>query len=138
MSMRGALQQFTSVTMVKCFRHQRIGLWNWLLSVTVIVAIILSAITHSESRADTHKMGGNFITSTVLGDHCVPTQKSSPGEKTHHHCGLGGSCFQFVLADQQTFIRVPRKESVIAVQMPMLATRSIAPPLPPPIFPIIA
>ena len=72
-----------------------------------------------------------------MSSHGKPDQKSSGDHKIHPLCGPGAGCFAFTIAEISTTIGLPAVHTVNAALTVVLSTRSIAPPLPPPISVII-
>jgi hypothetical protein len=123
-------------------------LWQWLLPLALSFALVLSISMRMEPMAHArlsnqpigeamvmpgHGMGGY----NMLG-HDVPVKKANPDQKLHPPCNPGAGCFSFTSSEPPA--EMPRQPvtPVYASSAQLLTARSTIPPLPPPIFDIIA
>jgi hypothetical protein len=129
-------------------KHVPRRLWQWLLPMALSLALVLSISMPMDSMAHAslssqhsgeamvmpgHDMGGYHM----LGDD-VPVKKASPDQKLHPPCNPGAGCFSFTLSEPPAEMLRQTVAPVYASSVPLLTARSTIPPLPPPIFDIIA
>ena len=112
--------------------------WHWLLPVVMSLAIVASTSMPFEAVSAAHHVVQQYSQHDSMSNHDMPDHKSSGIQKIHPLCGPGAGCFAFTIAETSTTIGIPAVHTVNAVLTVVLSTRSIAPPLPPPISFIIA
>jgi len=118
--------------------HAAFRIWHWLLPVIVSFAIIVSTSMPFGAGSAAQQAGQGYSLHLSMSDHGMPDHKSSGDHKIHSLCGSGAGCFAFTLAETPAVVAVPAVHAVNGVLTIVLSTRSIAPPLPPPISFIIA
>lgn len=111
---------------------------RWLLPVVVGVAIALSAAIPSGSSAIAQHVVQGCSQAMAADGHAMPAHKSPGDSKGHPCCQTGAGCISFTLVENPPATDVPETQIVNGVLITVLATRSIAPPLPPPISFIFA
>lgn len=112
--------------------------WRWFLPVVMSFAIvILTSVPFGTESAGQHAMQ-EYGQHASMSGHGMLDHKSPGDHKIHPPCGPGTGCFAFTIAESATVIGTPAAYAVDAAPTAVLSTRSIAPPLPPPISFIIA
>lgn len=112
--------------------------WRWLLPVVMSFAIVVSTSMPFGAGSAAQQAMLEYGQHDLMSGHGMPDHKSSGDHKIHPLCGPGAGCFAFTIAETSTTIGIPAVHTVNAVLTVVLSTRSIAPPLPPPISFIIA
>ena len=104
-----------------------------LLSVAVILTGGFPApSSHAERIASVHAQ------SMAMSDHAVPADKKVQDHKAHPACNPGLGCFAFIVLAKEASALSPFCSIFECVDIAQLATRTVAPPLPPPKIIILA
>lgn len=112
--------------------------WRWLLPVVMSFAIVVSiSMPFGAGSAAQHAVQ-QYSQHDSMSNHDMPDRKSSGDHKIHPLCGPGAGCFAFIIAGTATAIGTSTVHTVNAALAVVLSTRTIVPPLPPPIAFIIA
>ena len=118
--------------------HTAFCFWRWLLPVVMSIAIVASTSMPFEAGSAAHHAVQQYSQHDSMSNHNMPDHKSSGDHKIHPLCGPGAGCFAITIAETVTAIGTPAVHTVNAALAVVLSTRTIAPPLPPPIAFIIA
>lgn len=129
-------------------KHVPRRLWQWLLPLVLSFALVLSISMPMDSMApapssNQHVGEGLMVSGHDMGGyqmigHDVPAKKASPDQKLHPPCNPGAGCFSFTLSEPPAEMLRQAVTPVYASSARLLTARSTIPPLPPPIFNIIA
>lgn len=98
-----------------------------LLSVAVILTGGFPASSsHAERIASVHAQ------SIAMSDHAVPADKKAQHHMAHPACSPGLGCLAFTVLAEEALAITPLSAIIERVDIARLATRTVAPPLPPP------
>lgn len=107
--------------------------WRWLLPVVMSIAIVVSTSIPFEAGSAAQHAMQQYSQNDSMSKFGTPEHKSTGDHKIHPLCGPGAGCFAFAFTATFTTIGIPAVHMVDAALTVVLSTRSIAPPLPPPI-----
>jgi len=111
---------------------------RWLLPVIVGVAFALSTAHPSGSLATAEAVTHGYSQAIAADGHAMPAHKCPEDLKGHPCCQTGAGCMAFTLIENCPPTDVPATQIVHGALISVLATRLIAPPLPPPISLVFA
>jgi len=95
-----------------------------------VAAILVSAFPAASIHAE--HFAGSSAQAIAMSDHAVSADKKLQGHKAHPACSPGLSCFAFIVVAEEALAITPFSAIIKNVDTARLATRTVAPPQPPP------
>lgn len=105
---------------------QRVLMRAALILLVILVGGFPAPSGHAERIASVHAQ------SMAMSDHAVPADKKAQDLKAHPACDPGLGCFAFIVLVEEALAITPFSAIIMNVDIARLATRTVAPPLPPP------
>lgn len=129
-------------------KHVPRGLWQWFLPLALSFALVLSismpmepmahAPSSSQHIGEAMIMPGYDMDGHQILGQDVPAKKASPDHRSYPPCNPGAGCLFFTSSEPPAEMSRQKVTSVYAGSAQVLTARSAIPPLPPPIFNLIA
>jgi hypothetical protein len=98
--------------------------------VLAIAAILASAFPAAPIHAE--YFAGSSAQTIAMNDHAVSADKKVQDHKAHPACSPGLGCLAFIVLAEEALAITPFSAIIKNVDTARLATRAVAPPLPPP------
>lgn len=108
------------------------------MPVMIVVAVVLSVSLPSDAVRGSHHTGQLSGNAVAMDHNGMADHKKSANHKKHALCSPGAGCFAFTHENTVPTVHVRAPHVINPLLIVELSTRSIIPPLPPPITFIIA